>query len=173
MRAPEPLPGRRVRPRILLGAVVSLGLLVAGCGDAAEPADPATVWDPCGLPADLLARSGFAAGSIRRDVATEAGWAGCGWSSDRAALRVLFATAGSPEEVAGDGDTSTAVAIADRTGRRLHSGAADTATTCTIALPTADGGVIRVRVDSAAGDTANACAGAERAASTLAPAFPV
>ncbi|MGW1737992.1 DUF3558 family protein [Nocardia sp. NPDC001965] len=174
MRAPVPHLDRRVRPRILLGgALAAAGILLAGCGEAAEPVDPAAVWDPCGLPVDLLAESGFAAGSIRRDVATEPGWAGCGWSSDRAALRVLFTTTGSPEEVAGTGDTSTEVIVGDRTGRRLHTGSADTATTCTIALPTAGGGVIRVRVDSAPGDTASACAAAEHAASTLAPAFPV
>lgn len=174
MRAPVPHRDRRVRPRSLLGgALAAAGILLAGCGGATEPVDPAAVWDPCGLPADLLAESGFAAGSIRRDVATEPGWAGCGWSSDRAALRVLFATTGSPEEVAGTGDTSTEVTVGDRTGRRLHTGSADTATTCTVALPTADGGVVRVRVDSAPGTTVSACAGAERAASALAPAFPV
>ncbi|MGW5381636.1 DUF3558 family protein [Nocardia sp. NPDC003963] len=174
MRAPVSPLDRRVHPRILLSAVISaVAILTAGCGGAPESADPAAVWDPCGLPADLLTESGFAAGSIRRDVATEPGWAGCGWSSADAALRVLFATSGSPEEVAGDGDTRAEVTVAGRTGRRLHTGTADTAATCTIALPTADGGVVRVRVDSTPGGTEGACAGAERAASTLAPAFPV
>ncbi|MET8795184.1 DUF3558 family protein [Nocardia sp. NPDC004568] len=159
--------------RILFGgSATAFVILTAGCGGAAEPADPAAIWDPCGLPAGLLTASGFAPGSIRRDVATEPGWAGCGWSSERAALRVLFSADGSPDEVAGAGDTRTEVTLADRTGRLLHAGAAETATTCTVALPTADGGVVRVRVDSAVGATENACPRAERAASALAPAFP-
>lgn len=173
MSAPLHRHRRRFLARILFSALASAGCFgAAGCGDATEPADPAAVWDPCGLPADLLADSGFAADSVRRDVATEPGWAGCGWSSDRAALRVLFSSAGSPDDVAGDGDTSTEIALANRTARRLHTGAADTATTCTVVLPTADSGVVRVRVDSAPGDAGGACARAERATSTLAPAFP-
>ncbi|WP_433492769.1 DUF3558 family protein [Nocardia grenadensis] len=165
---------RDVSSRLLLGGpAAAVAILTAGCGGAAEPTDPAAIFDPCGLPAGLLTESGFAPGSIRRDVATEPGWAGCGWSSERAALRVLFSADGSPDEVAGDGDTRTEVTLVDRTGRPLHTGAADTAATCTVALPTADGGVVRVRVDSAPGATENACTRAERAASTLAPAFPV
>lgn len=162
-----------VSARVLVGGSAALAILTAGCGGAAEPADPAAIWDPCGLPAALLTESGFAPGSIRRDVATEPGWAGCGWSSERAALRVLFSAEGSPDEVAGDGDTRTEITLADRSGRLLHTGAADTATTCTVALPTAAGGVVRVRVDSTAGAVENACPRAERAASTLTPAFPV
>ncbi|WP_063128861.1 DUF3558 family protein [Nocardia fusca] len=160
--------------RIRLGGpAAAVAILIAGCGGAAEPADPAAMWDPCGLPAGLLTEAGFAPGSIRRDVATEPGWAGCGWSSERAALRVLFSADGSPDEVAGDGDTRTEVTVANRIGRLLHTGTSDTATTCTVALPTAGGGVVRVRVDSAPGAAENACTRAERAASTLAPAFPV
>ncbi|MEV0107065.1 DUF3558 family protein [Nocardia sp. NPDC050799] len=169
---------RSLRPgvsgRILLGGpAAAVAILTAGCGGATEPTDPAAIWDPCGLPAGLLTESGFAPGSIRRDVATEPGWAGCGWSSEQAALRVLFSADGSPDEVAGDGDTRTEVTLAHRTGRLLHTGASDTATTCTVALPTTGGGVVRVRVDSAPAAAENACTRAERAASTLAPAFPV
>lgn len=174
MSAPlrSPVPGVSAR-RLLGGPAAAVAILTAGCGGAAAPTDPAAIFDPCGLPAGLLTESGFAPGSIRRDVATEPGWAGCGWSSERAALRVLFSADGSPDGVAGDGDTRTEVTLADRTGRLLHTGAADTATTCTVALPTADGGVVRVRVDSAPAAAENACTRAERAASTLAPAFPV
>lgn len=170
-------PLRSLRPgvsaRILLGGpLAALAILSAGCGGAAESTDPAAIWDPCALPAGLLTESGFAPGSIRRDVATGPGWAGCGWSSERAALRVLFSTDGSPDEVAGDGDTRAEVTFGDRTGRLLHTGPSDNATTCTVALPTADGSVVRVRVDNAPGAAENACTRAERTASTLAPEFP-
>lgn len=145
---------------------------VAGCGSG-DSTDPAAVWDPCDLPAELITGAGFAAGSGRRDVAVEEGWAGCGWSSADAALRVWFAAEGSPDEVGGREDTHADITIGDRAGRRLYSGASDTAATCTVALPTAEGGVIRIRVDSApVGTGPGACAQAERTAGALAPALP-
>ncbi|MFI5719396.1 DUF3558 family protein [Nocardia sp. NPDC051750] len=164
-------PAHPARSRMLwCGLVVAASLGAGACGSG-EATDPAAVWDPCTLPARLLGDAGFPAGSARRDVATETGWAGCGWSSGEAAVRVLFTTEGSPGEVGGPEDIRTEVTLGNRTGQRLHTGPADTATTCTVVLPTEDGGLIRVRVDSVPAE-GGACARAERAATVLEPALP-
>ncbi|MFI1460451.1 DUF3558 family protein [Nocardia carnea] len=163
-------PGSLVRHR-MLWCVLTAAVLGAGACGTAEVTDPAAVWDPCDLPAGLLTEAGFPAGSQRRDVAAEPGWAGCGWSSGEAAVRVLFTTTGSPESVGGAGARRTEISVADRTGQRVQP--ADTAATCTVALPTEGGGLIRVRLDSAGpGTGAEICGRAERVTSVLAPALP-
>ncbi len=106
-----------------------------------------------------------------RSVATEPGWAGCGWSGADAAVRVLFATDATPGEVGGDQVTRTEVTVAGRTGQRLHTGAADSAATCSYLLSTEDGGLVRVRVDSVP-TGGGACVRAERVTGVLAPALP-
>lgn len=164
--------GSLFRHRILR-CVLTAAVLGAGACGSAEVTDPAAVWDPCDLPAGLLAEAGFPAGSQRRDVAVEPGWAGCGWSSGEAVVRVLFSTAGSPESVGGAEATRTEVTVAGRTGQRVQPRTADTAVTCTVALPTEGGGLIRVRLDSAGpGTGAEICGRAERVTSVLAPALP-
>lgn len=131
------------------------------------------MWDPCGLPADLLAEAGFPAGSQRRDVAAEPGWAGCGWSSGEAVVRVLFTTAGSAETVGGAEAARTEITVADRTGVRVQPGPADPVATCTVALPTEDGGLVRIRLDSARPGTGEEiCGRTERVTRALAPALP-
>lgn len=153
--------------------VLAAAVLCAGACGTAEVTDPAAVWDPCDLPAGLLTEAGFPAGSQRRDVAAEPGWAGCGWSSGEAVVRVLFTTAGSPESVGGTEDVRTEITVADRIGKRVQPRSAETTATCTIALPTEDGGLIRVRLDSAGpGNGSEVCGRAERVASVLAPALP-
>lgn len=132
-------PGNLVRHRMLW--CVLAAALGAGACDPAEVTDPAAVWDPCDLPADLIAEAGFPAGSQRRDVATEPGWAGCGWSSGEAVVRVLFTTAGAPADVGGAGAIRAEITVAGRAGQRVQSGAADTAAACTVVLPTEDGGL--------------------------------
>ncbi len=165
-------PGSLFRPR-MLWCVLTAAVLGAGSCGTAEVTDPAAVWDPCDLPAGLLAEAGFPAGSQRRDVAAEPGWAGCGWSSGEAVVRVLFTTAGSPEGVGGADATRTELTVAGRTGQRVQPRTADSAATCTVALPTESGGLIRVRLDSAGpGTGAEVCGRAERVVSVLAPALP-
>ncbi len=157
----------------MLCCVLAAAVLGAGACGAAEVTDPAAVWDPCDLPDGLLTEAGFPAGSQRRDVAAEPGWAGCGWSSGEAVVRVLFTTAGSPESVGGAEALRTEITVADRTGQRVQPRSTGTAATCTVALPTEDGGLIRVRLDSAGpGTGADVCGRAERVASVLAPALP-
>ncbi|MBF6348115.1 MULTISPECIES: DUF3558 family protein [Nocardia] len=165
------VPGSLVRHR-LLWCVLAAALGTGACGPA-DVTDPAAVWDPCDLPADLIAEAGFPAGSQRRDVAAEPGWAGCGWSSGEAVVRVLFTTAGSPADVGGAGATHTEITVADRAGQRVQPAAADPAVTCTVVLPTEDGGLIRVRLDSAGpGTGGEVCGRAERVTSVLEPALP-
>ncbi|WP_280436376.1 DUF3558 family protein [Nocardia carnea] len=164
-------PGSHVRHRMLWCALAAV-LGTGACGPA-PVTDPAAVWDPCGLPADLLAEAGFPAGSQRRDVAAEPGWVGCGWSSGEAVVRVLFTTAGSPETVGGAEATRTEISVANRTGQRVQPGTADSAATCIVVLPTEGGGLIRVRLDSAGpGTGAEICGRAERVTRVLAPALP-
>ncbi|MGI5218204.1 hypothetical protein [Nocardia sp. CA-290969] len=160
-----------VRHRLLRCAVAVAAAVGAGACGPGEATDPAAVWDPCALPAGLLTEAGFPAESRRRDVATEPGWAGCGWTSADAAVRVLFATAATPDDVGGEQAPRTEVTVADRAGQRLHTGAADTAATCTYLLPTEDGGLVRVRVDSVP-TGGGACGRAERVTGILAPALP-
>lgn len=163
-------PGSLVRHRTLWCVLAAAALGAGACGTA-EVTDPAAVWDPCDLPAGLLAEAGFPAGSQRRDVAAEPGWAGCGWSSGEAVVRVLFTTAGSPESVGGAEARRTEITVADRTGQRVQP--AGTAATCTVVLSTEGGGLIRVRLDSAdSGNGAEVCGRAERVTSVLAPALP-
>ncbi|MGW0178916.1 DUF3558 family protein [Nocardia sp. NPDC003345] len=168
-------PGRHRRtPFPIRPALVVLAAVLAATGcETGESTGPAAGWDPCGLPADLITEAGFLPGSGRSDVAAEQGWTGCGWSSADAALRVWFADEGSPGEIAGAQDTRTDLAIGDRTGTRLSPGAVATAPICTIVLPTAAGGIVRVRVDSSpAGSGPGACARAERTVTALASALP-
>src|SRR5690606_1636317 len=77
----------------LVAVVISAGLLAAGCGseEAETPAAPA--WDPCTVSDQLIIDAGFAAPSNRKDVAAggDDAWAGCGWSSADAAVRIQFA----------------------------------------------------------------------------------
>ncbi|MEU1981611.1 hypothetical protein [Nocardia sp. NPDC019395] len=171
MKISAPSPTHSVRTRMVwCGLVAAATIGTAACGSG-EATDPAAVWDPCTLPVGLLADAGFPPESRRHDIAAEPGWAGCGWSSGEAAVRVLFTTDGSPDAVGDAEDTRTEVTVANRTGQRLHTGPTDTAATCTVALPTENGGLVRVRVDSGP-SAGGACARVERVTTVLAPALP-
>lgn len=164
-------PAHFVRHRLLwFGLTLGAAFGTAACGPG-EATDPAAVWDPCGLPPGLLTEAGFPAETRRSDVAADPGWAGCGWSSGEAAVRVLFTTDTAPDEVGGPEETRTEVTVADRAGQRLHADSAEAAATCTYLLPTEDGGLVRIRVDSVPTGE-GACGRAARIAAVLEPALP-
>ncbi|NEW45212.1 DUF3558 domain-containing protein [Nocardia cyriacigeorgica] len=161
----------------LAAVLISAGILATGCGaeEADTPAAPS--WDPCTVSDQLITEAGFAAGSKRKDVAAGAGesWTGCGWSSADTAVRILFAedTALSRLREEPGITEPTDTTVAERPALRFHSSGGDPATSCSLALGTADGGVVRIRVDrSATPGGGSTCTRVERITTILAPALP-
>lgn len=162
----------------LAAVLITAGVVVTVCGCAEpvspEPEPPAS-WDPCTLSDALLEQAGFAAVSRRKDVAVNTGWAGCGWRSGDAAVRVLFADGVPLAQLrAGDEVRDPAdITVAGRSGLRFRTGDDVPDDTCSVALPTGTEGMVRIRIDRAPGAPGEpACARAERTAAVLAPALP-
>ncbi|MBF6089955.1 DUF3558 family protein [Nocardia cyriacigeorgica] len=160
----------------LAAVVISAGILVTGCGsgDAETPATPS--WDPCTVSDRLITEAGFAAASKRKDVAAGADetWTGCGWSSADAAVRIQFADdteLAQLREEPGVADV-TDTTVAHRPALRFHHGGGPDAN-CSLALGTAGGGVVRIRVDRGADPAGEpSCARVERVTAILAPGLP-
>ncbi|MFE3445910.1 DUF3558 family protein [Nocardia sp. NPDC059180] len=161
----------------LAAVLISAGIFATGCGSEEADTPAAPSWDPCTVSDQLITEAGFAAGSKRKDVAAGAGdsWTGCGWSSADAAVRILFsddtALSRLREEpgIAEPADTT----VADRPALRFHNSGSDPATSCSLAVGTADDGVVRIRVDrSAAPGGESACTRVEQITTILAPALP-
>ncbi|WP_280236611.1 DUF3558 family protein [Nocardia cyriacigeorgica] len=161
----------------LAAVVISAGLLATGCGAEDDSTTAAPSWDPCTVSDQLITEAGFVAGSKRRDVAAGAddSWAGCGWSSADAAVRILFADDTALSRLRDEPGIiePTDTTVADRPALRFHSSGGDPATSCSLALGTADGGVVRVRVDRGADPGGEpTCTRVEHIVTVLAPALP-
>ncbi|MEV0354597.1 DUF3558 family protein [Nocardia sp. NPDC050697] len=173
---------RPTRP-LAAAALAAAALALTACGgddSATTPAAATTsaravvAWDPClRLPAELIRAAGFDPASRRADTAQspEGGWAGCGWSDGTTALRVHASDEPAPaaRDIPGahDGGTDT---VAGRSALRFIEGDFD----CTLQLPAASGGAVRLRVDTrpSGPELAAPCDLAHRAAEALAPALP-
>ncbi|MBF6457175.1 DUF3558 family protein [Nocardia cyriacigeorgica] len=161
----------------LAAVVISAGILVTGCGsdEAETPAAPS--WDPCTVSDQLITEAGFAAASKRKDVAADTGdaWTGCGWSSADAAVRIQFADdteLAQLREEPGIADV-TDTTVANRPALRFHHYGDGQDTNCSLALGTAAGGVVRIRVDRSADPAGeSSCTRVERITAVLAPGLP-
>ncbi|MBF6428298.1 DUF3558 domain-containing protein [Nocardia cyriacigeorgica] len=161
----------------LVAVVISAGLLAAGCGSEEAETPAASSWDPCTVSDQLIIDAGFAATSKRKDVAAggDDAWAGCGWSSADAAVRIQFADdtdLAQLREEPGITD-ATDTTVANRPALRFHTSGGDPDTSCSLALGTADGGVVRIRVDRSADPAGEpSCARVEHITTVLAPGLP-
>ncbi|MFC8045526.1 DUF3558 family protein [Nocardia sp. NPDC057353] len=167
---------RSPRPALAAALLAAAALVLTACGadDSGAPAPAGTTsaraavaWDPClALPAELIRAAGFDPASRRADTAQSpaGGWAGCGWSDGTTALRVHAA-----DEPAGD-LPGTPDTVAGEPATRFTEGAFD----CTLQLPAASGGAVRLRIDTrpSGPELGAPCELAHRAAAVLAPALP-
>ncbi|GAA5049608.1 hypothetical protein GCM10023318_18690 [Nocardia callitridis] len=174
---------RHAATAIRLAAAALAVAALAGCSESTRDTAPAVAqppapsWDPCvGIPDDLVRTAGLDPATKRKDIAAapEPGWASCGWSNKDAALRVYFsesATAQQIREAQANHDFAD-VTLGDRTALQYRQ---DTGADCTLAFDTADGGQVRLRVDSRplpADSPRSACELLRDTATPLVPVLP-